>query len=81
MTRTIDDPMAPLYRAQLVKLEVDRLLGELARCSDPSLAAAIRDELDVLIVSLRDIHREQLIAQITDADRERRPWWRRWGRA
>jgi hypothetical protein len=63
-------------RAQLVKLEVDRLVaeGREAAITDPDRAAAICAELDVLVTSLEAIRREQLIEQLAPPPRVRRRW-------
>lgn len=64
-------------RAQLVKLDVDKLAGEAQRCNDPERIRAIGDEIEVRLESLREIHREQLMEQLAPPP-SRRPWWKFW---
>jgi hypothetical protein len=52
-----DDTLA---RIQLVQLEVDRLYSEAQTCGDPERMTAIRQEMEVLLESMREIRREQL---------------------
>lgn len=71
--------MSAQARAQLVKLEIDALFYEARRTDDVERRDAIIAEVDGLLDSLREIAREQLIAQITRSDRvpARRRWLRR----
>lgn len=64
-------------RAQLVMLEVNRLVAEGRRCSDRERIRAIAAELDVLSTSLYEIRREQLLAELEreQAPAPRRRWW------
>jgi hypothetical protein len=67
-----------LARAQLVKLEVDRLAAEAAVSSDLDRIQAIGAEIAVLHASLIDIHREQLVELIERSrPKPKRSWWGR----
>lgn len=65
-----------LARAQLVKLEVDRLGSEARHCSDPDRLDAIQREMEVLHNSMLEIRREQIISMMPKP--KGRPWWKFW---
>jgi hypothetical protein len=70
--------MERLARAQLVKLEVDRLAAEAAVSSDLDRIQAISAEMDVLYASLLEIRREQLVEQVERSQpKPKRSWWER----
>ena len=58
------DALSHYQRIQLVQLEVDRLHGEAQTCRDPERMAAIRQEMEVLLESMREIRREQIIGDM-----------------
>jgi len=65
-----------MARAQLIQLEVNRLLREAERSrGDASRLVAIREEMEVLVESLEEMRREQLREEINPPKRKR--WWRR----
>ena len=53
-----------LRRAELAKLRMDELLSESRTCRDPVRAEAIAAEAEIVLQSLRDIRREQLLADV-----------------
>lgn len=68
-----------LARIQLVQLEVDRLMSE-AQTPGVSLerVTAIREEMEVLLESMREIRRQQLVDEIEQANPpKKRRWWRK----
>jgi hypothetical protein len=74
------DPLSFMRRAQLVKLDVDRLSAE-ARTASPERVKAIQAEIEVRVDALRQIRAEQLIADAngyrSPEQPKRRRWWRR----
>ena len=64
-------------RAQLVKLEIDRLGAEARTCRDLERLEAITREMDVLHASMLDIRRDQILSTMPKP--KGRPWWKFWG--
>ena len=69
-----------LRRAELAKLRMDELLSESRTCRDPVRAEAIAAESEIVLQSLRDIRREQLLADVErygqkPAEKARRSFW------
>ena len=64
-----------VVRAQLVGVQVQRLMAEASRCNDLARLDAIRAEMEVLQDSLLDIRAEQLQEQLGGPPKRR--WWRR----
>lgn len=71
------EAMEFLTRAQLVKLEIDRLGAEARLCTNAERMTAIRQEMEVLHNSMLDIRREQIISMMPKP--KSRPWWKFWG--
>lgn len=71
-----------IARAQLIHLEIERLCSEArahAVIGDIDRLEAARDEISVLLESLREIRRDQLREEIERSwPKPRRPWWRFW---
>lgn len=67
-----------LTRAQIVKLEIDRLGMEARTCADSDRLDAIRREMEVLHASMLNIRREQLESMLPKP--KRRPAWKFWRR-
>lgn len=67
-----------LARAQIVQLEVEKLMDEADRTTDLARLEAIADEMIVRLDSVREIRREQLEEQLDPPTKpKRRRWWRR----
>ena len=65
-----------MARAQLIQLEVNRLVREAERLRDDAgRLTAIREEMELLLQSLEEIRREQLLEEINPPKRKR--WWQR----
>ena len=70
-----------LARVQLVMLEVDRVKAEADRraaAGDLDGVIACRNEMDVLLESMRGIRREQLLEGLQPRRSGRPPWWAFW---